>query len=237
LPVGQIVLVLAIVLVYFGVAHRVVDRMRLTDRQALLFLLAMLVGTPFNIRLARSPELVINVGGGVLPLALSLYLVTTADTVVEKVRAVASAAITALFLGFLYRVLPSEPTEMTWLDPTYMFALMAGLVAYLAGRSRRAAFVAGVLGFILLDLWHYSEAVAQGLTRTRTWIGGAGVFDSTVIAGVLAVIVAEVVGESREYLQGGPKKEGRPAGLSAPAGGTETSPPARRDDGSEGEGI
>lgn len=231
MPVGQIVLVLAIVLVYFGVAHRVVDRMRLTDRQALLFLLAMLVGTPFNIRLLARPELVMNVGGGVLPLALALYLVVTADTVTEKVRALAAAAVTAVFVGFLYRVLPSEPTEITWLDPTYMFAIMAGLVAYLAGRSRRAAFVAGVLGFILLDLWHYGQAVVLGLTRTRTWIGGAGVFDSTVIAGVLAVIVAEVVGESREYLQGGPKKEGRPAGLAAPAGRAETRPQS----GSEGE--
>lgn len=209
MPVGQIVLVVAIVLVFFGVAHRVLDRMRLTDRQALLFLMAMLLGSPFNLHLVRRPELVINIGGGVLPLTLALYLIITADTAVEKARAVSASAVTALFLGFLYKVLPSEPTEMVWLDPTYMFAIMAGLVAYLAGRSRRAAFVAGVLGFVLLDIWHYTVVLTQGLTRTRTWIGGAGVFDSTVIAGVLAVLVAEIVGESREYLQGGPARGGR----------------------------
>lgn len=229
MPIGQIVLVVAIVLVYFGVAHRVLDRMRLTDRQALLFLAAMLLGTPFNLHLVERPELVINVGGGVLPLALALYLVVTADSTVEKVRALGAAGVTALFLGFLYKVLPSEPTEMVWLDPTYMFAIMAGLVAYLAGRSRRAAFVAGVLGYVLLDLWHYATVVMQGLTRTHTWIGGAGVFDSTVIAGVLAVLVAEIVGESREYLQGGPKTEGRPPGLSAPVRTRAEDRPAKED--------
>lgn len=223
MPIGQIVLVLAIILVYFGIAHRVLDRMRLTDRQALFFLAAMLVGSPFNLRLMRSPDLMINVGGGILPLALSLYLILSADTGVEKVRAVGSAVITALFIGFLYRILPSEPTEMAWLDPTYLFALMAGLVAYLTGRSRRAAFVAGALGYVLLDLGHYGTVLAQGLTRTPTIIGGGGVFDSTVIAAILAVVVAEVVGEGRELLQGGPAQENRQTGLTAPV-----SPPTRK---------
>ncbi|MHB9146477.1 MAG: DUF1614 domain-containing protein [Symbiobacteriia bacterium] len=209
MPVGQIVLVLAIVLVYFGIAHRVLDRMRLTDRQALLFLALMLAGSPLTLRLVRAPELTINVGGGILPLALSLYLIITADTGEEKLRAILAAAGTALFIGFLFRVLPSEPTEMAWLDPTYLFAIMAGLFAYLLGGSRRAAFVAGALGYILLDLSHYVTVLFWGLTRTRTAIGGAGVFDSTVIAAVLAVLVAEIVGESREFADLWPRGRNR----------------------------
>ncbi len=209
MPVGQILLVLAIVLVYFGIAHRVLDRMRLTDRQALLFLALMLAGSPLTLRLVRAPELTINVGGGILPLALSLYLIITADTGEEKLRAILAAAGTALFIGFLFRVLPSEPTEMAWLDPTYLFAIMAGLFAYLLGQSRRAAFVAGALGYILLDLSRYVTVLFWGLTGTRTAIGGAGVFDSTVIAAVLAVMVAEIVGESREFADLWPRGRNR----------------------------
>ena len=39
-------------------------------------------------------------------------------------------------------------------------------------------------------------------------IGGAGAFDSLILAGILAVLLAELVGETRERLQGGPKSEG-----------------------------
>jgi hypothetical protein len=44
-------------------------------------------------------------------------------------------------------------------------------------------------------------------------IGGAGAFDSLILAGILAVLLAELVGETRERLQGGPKSEGRPEDL------------------------
>ena len=42
---GMLVLTVVAVLVFFGVAQRVLDRMRLTDRQALLLVAAMFVGT------------------------------------------------------------------------------------------------------------------------------------------------------------------------------------------------
>ena len=37
--------------------------------------------------------------------------------------------------------------------------------------------------------------------------GGAGAFDATVIAGVFAVVLAEVIGETREKIQGGTAKK------------------------------
>jgi len=43
--------------------------------------------------------------------------------------------------------------------------------------------------------------------------GGAGVVDITFIAPVLAVALAEVIGETRERLQGGPGGEGRSPSL------------------------
>ena len=40
--------------------------------------------------------------------------------------------------------------------------------------------------------------------NTRTAIGGAGVFDAMIVAGIIAVALAEIVGETRERLSGGP---------------------------------
>ena len=49
--------------------------------------------------------------------------------------------------------------------------------------------------------------------RGTVHVGGAGAFDSLVLAGILAVLLAELVGETLERLQGGPKTEGRPEEL------------------------
>ena len=65
LPVGTITLLIIAVLVYFGVAQRLLDRMRLTDRTALLFIGGMLVGT-FIPDIPLGSRLAINVGGGLI---------------------------------------------------------------------------------------------------------------------------------------------------------------------------
>ena len=82
-------------------------------------------------------------------------------------------------------------------DPLYLYGLAAGLVAYLLGRSRRAAFICGVLGVVLADtavaLVNWSRGVDQTLV-----LGGAGAMDTVVIAGLLAVLLAEFVGEVTE---------------------------------------
>ena len=49
--------------------------------------------------------------------------------------------------------------------------------------------------------------------RGTVHIGGAGAFDSLILAGILAVLLAELIGESLERIQGGPQTEGRPREL------------------------
>ena len=46
-------------------------------------------------------------------------------------------------------------------------------------------------------------AISRGMATTVA-IGGAGALDAVVLAGLIAVVLAEVVGESRERLGGGP---------------------------------
>ncbi len=207
LPIGMVTLIVVAVLIYFGLAHRVLDRMYLTDRGALVFIVLMIVASFFNFTLVRTPpQLIVNVGGALFPLGLAVYLIWRADTTVEKVRAILSAVITAAVVYVAARLLPSEPTQNTVIDPTYLFAIVGGLVAYIAGRSRRSAFIAGSMGILLADVAHYVEITVRGIPG-RTWLGGAGAFDSVIIAGVLGTFLAEIIGETREALQGGPRDE------------------------------
>ncbi|MDR3563904.1 MAG: DUF1614 domain-containing protein [Negativicutes bacterium] len=213
LPIGMIVLLVVGVLVYFGVAQRILDRMRLTDKQALMVIAAIIVGSFINIPIMRTPvALSINVGGALLPAILSVWLIVKADETVERVRAILASLLVmaAVLLGSRY--LPYEPENM-FMDPKLIYGIAAGLIAYLAGRSRRSAFAGGTLGIVLSDIAHFVGIYRDGVSGT-TAIGGAGAFDVVIISGIVAVMVAELVGETREKLQGGPVLgPNRPEGL------------------------
>lgn len=200
-PLSTVLLVIVGIVIYFGLAHRVLDRMRLTDQAALGFIIAMILGGFVNVTLASNPELVVNLGGAVVPLIIAGYLVITADQAHEKARGIIAAIVTGGAVYALSKVV--NPEEQTMLvDPTYIYALTAGLVGYLAGRSRRSAFIAGTAGIVIADLALWAELAIRKLPG-RAWLGGAGAMDATVIAGLLAVALAEIVGETREKLQGG----------------------------------
>lgn len=212
-PIGMIVLLVVAALVYFGVAHRVLDRLRLTDTQALIAIGLMIVGSFIDIPLFRDTvDLSINIGGALIPAALAIYLIMRADTSAEKIRAVIASVITAAAVFGVAQLTDFGPHgRPTFLDPLWTFSLTAGIVGYLSGRSRRGSFVAGTLGIILTDLIHLGQVVTRDVPA-QVSIGGAGIFDTVVISGILAVGLAEIIGETRERLQGGPaEKEGQPA--------------------------
>lgn len=213
LPVGMIILLVVGVLVYFGVAQRILDRMRLTDKQALFFIAAIVAGSFVDIPLMGAPvELSVNLGGAVIPAVLCGWLIIKADETAERTRAVLSSLLVAGAVMLGSRYLPYEPENM-FLDPKLIYGIAAGLIAYLAGRSRRSAFIGGVLGIILSDIIHFVTIMNMGIPGT-TSIGGAGAFDVVMVAGIVAVMVAELVGETREKLQGGPVLgPNRPEGL------------------------
>ena len=213
MPIGMITLLVIGVLVYFGIAQRILDRMRLTDKQALLFIAAIIVGSFIDIPIMSAPvEVSINVGGALLPAILAIWLIVKADETGERVRAIMATILVAVAVSLGSRYLPYEPENM-FLDPKLIYGVSAGLIAYLAGRSRRSAFIGGVLGIILSDIIHMVTLTQMGIPGT-TYIGGAGAFDVVIIAGIVAVMVAELVGETREKIQGGPVLgQNRPEGL------------------------
>ena len=207
-PAGIIALLVVSILIYFGVAHRVLDRMRLSDKAALAIIAAIIVGSFIDIPLG--PRITVNVGGSIAVI-LAVYVLLGAGTNYEKIRGLIAAAVTALVLFLAARFLGSEPETM-FIDPIYIYPIAAGIVGYLAGRSRRGAFFAAVMGVFALDIGQLVYLGRTGIAGT-VHIGGAGAFDSLILAGILAVLLAEFIGEGLERLQGGPRTKGRPEEL------------------------
>lgn len=204
MPAGMTILVVAAALIYFGVAQRMLDKMRLTDTQALLAIALMVAGSFITIPiLSGRTSIGINLGGTLVPLGIVIYLLVTADSSYERVRALIASVVTAAIIFGIAQYTDFDPSSGSFIDPLWLFSIVAGIVSYLAGRSRRAAFIAGVLGILLTDIVHAFRAWLVNL-NTSTVLGGAGVFDSMILAGIIAVVLAEVVGETRERLSGGP---------------------------------
>lgn len=198
MPAGVILLLLIAVLIYFGLLQRVLDRMHMTDSMAIIFIGAMVVGS-FLPNIPLGARMSINIGGGIVPIILAVYLIATSDTNAEKVRSIIASVITGAAIYIAGKLLPAEPGTMI-IDPIIAFAALAGIIAYIFGRSRRGAFIAGTLGIIISDI-----ISALGITARPigTIIGGAGILDAAVISGVIAVGLCEIVGETGEKLKGG----------------------------------
>lgn len=200
MPVGGIILLAAAALVFLGFAHRILDRMHLTDGQAILILAAMALLSLVNVTVSRAdPRVILNLGGVVVPVGLAIYVLARA-TAAEKARSIVTALATGAVLYGITKVFDFEEGQQI-IAPIYLWGLIAGVLSYIGTRSRRTAFITGILGIVVLDVANLVESVVRDLPTTVNF-GGAGVFDSTVVAGIVAALLAEGFGEVAERLGG-----------------------------------
>jgi uncharacterized membrane protein len=204
--IGVVLLIVVSVLIFLGAAQRVLDRLYLSDRGGLLVVAAMVAGSFLDVPLGGGNS--VNVGGALIPVVLAIYVLARAGSGKEWVRSLIGIVITT---GILYGVskMYRFDTKQGLIEPQYLWAIIAGIVAYIAGRSRRLSFIVATLGVVAMDVVRMFELRANRL-QVPTRIGGAGIFDTIIIAGLLAVLLAEFIGEGREALQGGPARRGRP---------------------------
>ena len=203
MSIGLVLLTVVSILVLFGAAQRVLDKMHLTDRAALVITAAIFLGG--LIPDIRMGNVSVNIGGALVPFGVAVYLLIKTDTAREFWRAVAGSVVTAGIVYALGQVLPDEPEKIT-VDPNYVYGIAAGVVAYILGRSRRAAFICGVLGVLLADIAVGVVNYIKGIDQTLM-LGGAGAMDVVVLSGLIAVLLAEIVGEIIERVTRG---NGRP---------------------------
>ena len=206
MTIGFVLLILTGLLVLFGVGQRVLDRLRLTDKQAIAFIVLIIAGG-FIPEIPVTDRFSFNLGGALIPLALCVYLWFKADTALERARCLVASVITGIAVFLLGRYLPSEPETLP-MDTGWAYGIAAGLIAWVFGRSRRGAFIAGTLGVMLADVGNWLYVRAMGADQSLA-LGGAGGFDVIVIAGLLAVLVSELTGELVERLKRGRQKPSR----------------------------
>ena len=206
MTIGMIILIIVAILILLGLGQRVLDRMRLNDKLALLFI-ALIIGLGFVPDIRVTDVFAFNLGGAVVPLALCVYLFIKADTAWERGRSILASIITGAAVFAIGVFAPDEPETIT-VDPIILYGLAAGLIAYIFGLSRRCAFIAGVIGMMLSDtanaIYVWSKGVPQDFV-----LGGAGAMSSIVIAGIVAVLLAELLGEIIERMKRGTRRPSR----------------------------
>ena len=206
MTIGMSILIVVAILILLGVGQRVLDRMRLNDKLALLFI-ALIIGLGFVPDIRVTDVFAFNLGGAVIPLALCIYLFVKADTAWERWRSILASIVTGAAIFAIGMFAPDEPETIT-VDPIILYGLAAGLIAYIFGRSRRCAFIAGVVGMMLSNtanaIYVWSKGVPQDFV-----LGGAGALDGIVIAGIVAVLLAELLGEIIERMKRGTRRPSR----------------------------
>ena len=204
--VGFILLTVIGLLILFGAGQRVLDRLRLTDVQAIVFI-ALIIAGGFVPDIPVTDRFSFNIGGALVPLALCAWLWIKAGSARERARCLVASVITGIAVFLLGRTLPADPQSLP-IEPSYAYGIAAGLIAWVLGRSRRGAFIAGTLGVMLANVGSWLYARSMGADQ-RLVLGGAGGYDVIVIAGLLAVLMSELVGELVERLTRGRDKPAR----------------------------
>ncbi|HEX3245113.1 MAG TPA: DUF1614 domain-containing protein [Chloroflexota bacterium] len=195
---------LVLALLYLNLATFSFERLGLSSEAALLVLFASLVGGMINIPLSRERVVVqqlprglmrffyyyppavrerviaINVGGAIIPRALSAFLAPLAQTLVTVV-------IVAAVCKVLARITPGVGVTLPAFVPPLVSAAVAMLLA--SGSAAPVAYIGGTLGTLIgADLLNLPAV--RRMPALMLSIGGAGVFDGVFLVGIIAVLVA-----------------------------------------------
>jgi len=193
-------------------------------REALLILLLTLAGSFVNVpvrtlesraapaydryvavygRFYRIPEpvqrtvLAVNVGGALIPLAISLYLlydsVVISGGYLVMGLALAGVAVVTVVTKLVARPVPGLGIATPFFIPPLAALIAALVLSTFAGEVPAAAviiaYVSGTLGTLigadLLNLGHIAE-----LGAPMASIGGAGTFDGIFLSGIIAALLA-----------------------------------------------
>jgi len=130
----------------------------------------------------------VNLGGAVIPVLLSLYLL------VRRWLWAPGAIVTAI-MAVICHLLARPVPGVGITIPIFVPPAAAALTAVLVRRREAAplAYIGGSMGTLIgADLLNLDKA--QGLAAPVISIGGAGTFDGIFVTGILAVVIAGFAG-------------------------------------------
>jgi uncharacterized membrane protein len=205
-----------VVLIQLGILQYVFERMGIAPRHIFALLVFSLLGSYINIPVAQLPAerirsgevvdfygmrymvpvvvnhpgtiIAVNVGGAVVPLVLSLYLIRKHRLYGESVLAV---AIVSMAVHLMARPVPGVGIAVPIFVPPLITAIVA--LSITRWRAGPLAYIAGSLGTLIgADLMNLSHI--RGLGAPVASIGGAGKFDGIFLTGLVAVLLAGILG-------------------------------------------
>jgi len=126
----------------------------------------------------------INVGGALIPILVSLYLLVRTGMVV---RMLIGTAIVAFIVHQLAEVVPGVGIAVPMLVPPLAAAAVALLLAF--RRAPPVAYVSGSMGALIgADILNLGKIADLGAPMVA--IGGAGTFDGVFLTGIIAGLIA-----------------------------------------------
>lgn len=193
-----------IILVMFGAGQRILDQMRLNDKQAILIMLAIVVGIlipPIYI----GKYFCFSIGGFLIPFIICIYMLCSAGWSRDLLRAFIGTILVAGIIYGLEWIMPADSPEDIVIDPMYIYGIVAGVIAYVLGRSRRNAFVCSVLGISLANLVQFIVNMCLN-TPTVLGLGVGGAFGTIIVSTIISVGLCEFMGRAFETAK---KDEGK----------------------------
>jgi uncharacterized membrane protein len=213
------ILVGLLVLIQIGLLSRAYSALGLDPRVATLVLFASLIGSYVNLPLMRLPEervvsrqvveifgvpflapvavdwpgtiVAINVGGAVIPIMLSFYLLV-------RYNLCGLGAVATAIVAFVVHRTATPIPGVGISVPTIVPPLLAALAALILSRRFAAplAYIGGSLGVLIgADLTNLGQLRSLGAPVAS--IGGAGTFDGIFLTGVIAVLLASLAADRR----------------------------------------
>ncbi len=206
-------------LIQIGILEYVFESMGISRRYMLSLLLLCLLGSYVNIPILHLPGkhvhageivdfygvqyvvpvlvnspgtvLAVNLGGAVIPFILSVYLIFKHRLFVESVVAV---GLVTVAVHLMARPVPGVGIAV----PIFIPPVITAIVALTLSRANPAplAYIAGSLGTLIgADLLNLNKV--RDLGAPVASIGGAGKFDGIFLTGVVAVLLAGLLGGGR----------------------------------------
>jgi uncharacterized membrane protein len=207
---------LLLALIQIGILQYAFESMGISRRYLFTLLVLSLLGSYVNIPIAKLPgqiihsaevvdfvgmryvvpmvdrsegtQIAINLGGAIVPFFLSCYLLVKHSL---YGRALAATAMVTVAVHMMARPVPGVGIAVPMFIPPLMTAVVA--VALSQRRAAPLAYIAGSMGTLIgADLLNLGKI--RGLGAPVASIGGAGKFDGIFLTGIVAVLIASVLG-------------------------------------------
>jgi uncharacterized membrane protein len=215
-----VLLIVVIVLIELHILSYAYEKMGIDHRYVLAIILMTILGSAINIPLYRLPPeqmvadhvvsyygvshvvpvveerqtiIAVNVGGAVIPTALSIYLLFRNALYI-------SGAIGTAIVAWVVHMLAQRVPGVGIKVPIFIPPLLAVGTAMILSWRRAAAlaYIVGSLGTLIgADLSNLGKI--QGLGAPVASIGGAGTWDGIFITGILAVLLAPATARRQPF--------------------------------------